>query len=107
MAALDKLAAEAATSTSTVTVPLGPDAVDIDVLPVRDWRPRHLRAIADGDYDSWAAGCLTEASLASWNDVDPTLGDIDAFFTAWMAATGQDPGKSPASQRSSRSTARR
>ena len=105
MTSLARVDAEAATATNTVAVPLGD--VDIEVLPVRDWRNSGLRALRDGDFDTWAEKCLTDAGRAAWLEADPTIGEIEDFFTAWKDSTGQDPGKSVASSRSSRSTARR
>lgn len=79
----------------------------VRVLPTNEWRSRAIRSMREGDYDTWAELCLAGDDYDIWTDVDPTLADVERFFEAWSEATGQDSGKSRASRRSSRSTARR
>jgi hypothetical protein len=104
-AAVRKLEAEARAGADTVLVPLGD--VEVEVLPIGEWRASGLRALREGDFDTWAAKCLSDEGLRAWDECDPTMSQVEEFFTAWSERTGQDPGKSPASRRSSRSTARR
>lgn len=108
MSALDALEAEVdaeAFDDGSLAVPLV-DAV-VHVLPVRKWRSSSVRAMRDGDFDRWAEKCLAEGDYALWQVIDPDMDEIEAFFTEWTRLSGQEPGKSAASSRSSRSTARR
>lgn len=105
MTQLARVQADAETAANVVAVPLGD--VEVEVLPVGKWRASGLRALREGDFDTWAEKCLTAEGREVWLDADPTMDEVEAFFTAWTERTGQDPGKSAASSRSSKSTARR
>jgi hypothetical protein len=88
-----------------VEVPLVDETVR--VKPLNEWRSSASRALREGDFDTWAEKCLAGDGYDTWLDLDPTLAEVEDFFTAWGAATGQDTGKSRASRRSSKRTARR
>lgn len=103
---LEALESEAVADDGSVTVPLA-GAAEIRVRPVQDWRASGIRAMREGDFDTWAEKALDEESYAAWTDVDPTMREVEAFFTAWGEATGQDQGKSRNSGRSSKSTRRK
>jgi hypothetical protein len=103
--ALTALEAEVDAGDGTVEVPLGDTTVR--VRPVGEWRSSAVRAMRNGDFDAWAETTLAGDDYQIWTDVDPTISECEAFFTAWGEATGQDSGKSGASRRSSKSTARR
>jgi hypothetical protein len=90
--------------TAPVEVPLG-DTTSTSGRWVSGGRP--VRAMRNGDFDAWAETALADGDYQTWVDVDPTITECEAFFTAWGEATGQDSGKSGGSRRSSKSTARR
>lgn len=64
----------------------------IEVAPLRQWRSRALRALRQGDFETWAEGCLTDDGLATWRAVDPTIAQVEDFFVAWGEQTGQSLG---------------
>lgn len=88
-----------------VEVPLGDTTVR--VIPASEWRASATRALREGDYDSWAEKSLAGDDYDVWCDIDPQMAEVQEFFKAWEAAGGSDLGKSSASRRSPRSTARR
>jgi hypothetical protein len=80
----------------------------VHVLPLRKWKGSAMRALREGDFDSWAERCLVDGDYDEvWAVVDPDLDQIDEFFAAWQEATGETIAKLRASSRPSRSTARR
>ena len=79
----------------------------IRVPPPGRWRTRANRALRQGDFDEWAELVLSEEDYEAWAELDPTNDEVDAFFAAWKDTSGQELGKSRASRRSSRNTARR
>lgn len=81
--------------------------VELRVKPVTKWRPSYLRALRQGDYDTWAAGVLHEDDIPTFVDLDATFEEINEFTSAAMESVGEAPGKSPARSRSSRSTRKR
>ena len=91
--ALEALEADAATDPNgVVTVPLA--EVSVRVKPVKQWRASGIRAMREGDFDTWAEKALADDDYSRvWKVVDPTMNDVEAFFRAWKAATGQDSGK--------------
>lgn len=96
------IVAETAAGDEPVAVSLG--AKTLHVKPVRKWRTSALRALREGDFEKWADGCLTDESVELWYELDPTIEEVEAFFTEWSEASGQDAGKSSALKRSSRAT---
>ncbi|MYY03061.1 MULTISPECIES: hypothetical protein [unclassified Streptomyces] len=87
------------------TVPL--DGVDLRIKPGNRWRPSYLRALRQGDYDTWAAGVLHEDDVTTFLELDPTFDEINEFTTAAMESTGEAPGKSSGRAKSSRTTRKR
>jgi hypothetical protein len=102
---LEAIEAEVDLADATVEVSLGDTKVR--VRPVGEWRSSSVRAMREGDFDAWAQKALVDGDYEIWQDVDPTISECEAFFKEWGVVTGQDSGKSGASRRSSRSTARR
>lgn len=101
----EALRAETAAGDQPVAVPLAGQT--IHVLPVRKWRQSALRALREGDFIEWATKCLSEEDAELWDEIDPTIEDIEAFFVAWSENSGQTAEKSSASRRSSTRTATR
>lgn len=91
-----------------VTVPVLLDGETVEVLPVRQWRSSATRALREGDFDSWAEKCLAGDSYEKvWQEIDPTIEQVEQFFVNWQAATGADPKASARSRSSSKGTRRR
>jgi hypothetical protein len=103
--ALEALEGEVLDPDGSVEVPLGDEKVR--VKPLNEWRSSATRALREGDFDTWAEKCLAGDDYETWSDLDPTLAEVEDFFTAWGKLSGQDSGKSRASRRSSNGTARR
>ncbi|MEV7250766.1 hypothetical protein [Streptomyces cyaneofuscatus] len=81
--------------------------VELRVKPANQWRPSYMRALRQGDYDTWAAGVLHEDDVQTFIDLDPTFDEINEFTSAAMETTGDTAGKSSGRARSSRSTRKR
>ncbi|MGW1828825.1 hypothetical protein ACWCO0_09715 [Streptomyces tubercidicus] len=81
--------------------------VDLRVKAIDQWRPSYLRALREGDYDTWAAGVLHEDDVQTFIDINATFAEINDFTAAAMEATGENPGKSGGRSRSSRTTRKR
>lgn len=77
------------------------------VKPVRQWRASALAALREGDLMGWAEATLSDDDWATWEEVDPTIEQIQEFFKSIDTGLGTDPGNSRASRRSSRGTRRR
>lgn len=106
-----------------VTVPIG--AIEIRVLPTRDWPASATKDLDSGLFEDWAEKCLVNDAVYETNDkgedvlvsgsddyekildADPTNGEFEDFFEAWGRATGVTREKLRASARSSRRTRRR
>jgi hypothetical protein len=84
---LDRLEADA-TQAGPVKVALAD--VEVEVLPQRKWKSSAIHALnASGDVEVWASKCLTPESYKAWQKVDPDLEQVEDFFVAWAAATGE------------------
>lgn len=71
---------------------------NIRVLPMNQWRKSSMQALRYADFDSWATTAVHPEDLPAFNSADPTLAELQTFFTAAMAHNGQPtPGKSGAS----------
>ncbi|OSC76526.1 hypothetical protein B5180_01870 [Streptomyces sp. BF-3] len=81
--------------------------VELRVKPANQWRPSYIRALREGDYDTWAAGVLHADDVQTFIDLDPTFDEINEFTAAAMETTGDTAGKSSGRARSSRSTRKR
>lgn len=77
------------------------------VKPVKQWRASALHALREGDLMGWAEVTLSDDDWAIWEEVDPTLEEIEAFFASINTGLGTDPGNSRRSRRSSNRTRRR
>ena len=91
-----------------VEVPLGPNHNMIRVMPSRLWRSSTLRDLNNGQFDDWAYHCLDDASYTTWQDLDPTVGDIQNMMIEFRdLEASADPLPTRRQRRSSRSTHRR
>lgn len=79
----------------------------IYVPPVKKWRASALHAMREGDFDTWARTTLEDDDWDIWNETDPTVEDIEGFFSTINPGLGTSPGNSRASRRSSKRTPRR
>lgn len=79
----------------------------IYVPPVKQWRASALHALRNGDMQTWAEITLDDDDWDIWQEVDPSLAEIEDFFETVNKGLGTSPGNSRASRRSSRSTGRR
>lgn len=77
------------------------------VPPVKKWRASALHALREGDFDTWAKGTLADDDWDIWDEVDPTIEEIEGFFASINPGLGTSPGNSRASRRSSRTTQKR
>jgi hypothetical protein len=107
--ALAAVQADADAGTGVVAVELVTEAGRevVHVLPVNKWKSSSLRAVREGNFDVWAEKALEGDGYAAWQRLDPDMDEVAAFLTAWTDGSGQDTGKSSASSRSSKTTARR
>jgi hypothetical protein len=97
-------AIEAETAAGDEPVAVLLDGLTVHVKPVKQWRSSGLRALREGDFQTWAEKCLEPESVDVWLDLDPTIGDVESFFEQWQELSGQSAGKSPVSPRSSKTT---
>lgn len=81
--------------------------VELRVRPVGQWRPSHLRALRNADFDAWAAGVLHEDDVETFIDLDAPFDDINTFTADAMESTGEAPGKSGGRSKSSTRTRKR
>jgi hypothetical protein len=77
------------------------------VKTIGQWRPSYLRALRQGDYDTWAAEALHPDDVDAFIEADATFDEINEFTGAAMESAGEAPGKPSARSRSSRSTRKR
>ncbi|GGX26947.1 hypothetical protein [Streptomyces chryseus] len=78
--------------------------VDLRVKTINEWRPSYLRALRQGDYDTWAAGVMHEDDVTTFVELDATFSEINDFTASAMESAGEAPGKSGARSRSSKPT---
>jgi len=89
---LEVLRSEALSDADDLTkIPLGPDGQIVEILPQRLWRTSAMDALNSGRFSAWAEKCLTEDSYDIWEDVDPTMEEIEEFFAAVGEANGMSP----------------
>jgi len=107
--ALEALEGDVVNSDGSVLVALDTEAgsADLQVKPVRKWKGSGIRAMREGDFDTWAEKALTAESYAEWKRLDPDMEEIEVFFTEWNKASGQDPKGSQPSTPSRKTTPRR
>jgi hypothetical protein len=80
---------------------------ELRVKSALHWRPSHMRALRQSDFDTWAAGVLHEDDVQTFVDLDATFAEIFEFVGQASEAVGEPVGKSTARARSSRSTRKR
>jgi hypothetical protein len=112
--AIDAAAAEAqeaeAADDPYVIVPMaGYDGVtkDVRTLPAGKWRASALRALNQGDTDTFMGLVLHEDDVEIYEELDPDVDAIGHFADAAACAGGEELGKSGGPRGSSRSTRRR
>jgi hypothetical protein len=71
----------------------------ISIPPVNKWRSSALKALNNGDFETWAQRTLSPEDFKVWTDIDPTLEEVDLLFQAAQAFLGTNPGNSKASRR--------
>jgi hypothetical protein len=74
---------------------------ELRVKPLIEWRPSYLRALREGDFDTWAAGALHEDDVQAFTDADATFREITAFTSDVLTRSGEAPGKPSGPSRSS------
>lgn len=77
----------------------------IYVPPTKQWRASAMHALRQGDFETWAEITLDDDDWDTWQEIDPTLAQIEDFFE--IINPKLSSGNSRASRRSSRSTRRR
>lgn len=70
------------------------------VPPTNKWRSSAMRALRNGDTETWAERTLSEEDYATWCEVDPTMEEVDTFFGNARDGLGVSVGNSRASRRS-------
>jgi hypothetical protein len=88
-----------------VTLPVADTKVR--VRPQQHWRMSHLRALNEGDFDTWADGVLHPDDVDEFLDQDITLAEFEVFAKEAAKATGDGLGKSRRPRGSSRNTRKR
>jgi len=83
------------------------DGNTILVPPLSQWKSSAMRALNNGDFETWAERTLDDEGWEVWQDVDPSVDQIDEFFGSFSDQLGVDRGNSRGSRRSSRTTRRR
>ncbi|MFJ3248322.1 hypothetical protein [Streptomyces sp. NPDC086782] len=83
------------------------DGVTLRVKSVNEWRPSHLRALRQSDFDTWAAGVLHDDDVQTFVDLDATFREIGAFVEEAMSGAGEPVGKPSGRAKSSRTTRKR
>lgn len=91
--ALEALEGDVVAGDGSVLVTLDTEAgsADLHVKPVRLWKASGIRAMREGDFDTWAEKAMPPESYAEWKRLDPDMEETERFFTEWNAASGQDP----------------
>lgn len=90
-----------------VQVALGDDGPLLWVPDQRQWRSSALSALNTGNFQAWADRTLAEEDAEAWEDHDPTVDEVEAFFEAHAKLSGADVGKRRRSARGARPMRRR
>lgn len=107
---LKAIEADAKVDPEGVTVTLVTDEGSVDVLvpPPYLWFEGAVEALTQGRVSDWVHLAVEDSgTLAAWDGLRKRYRDLTAFVEEWTRLTGEDPGKSPASAPSSRSTRKR
>lgn len=83
------------------------DGHTIMVPPLVAWKSSAMKALNNGDFETWAERTLDDEGWEVWTEVDPSVEQIDEFFGSFQDQIGVDRGNSRSSRRSSRTTRRR
>lgn len=81
--------------------------IEVRVKPQVDWRMSDIRALNQGDLDTWAESVLHPDDLDDFLDLDITLAEFRVFADEAAKATGDDLGKSKRPSGSSKRTRRK
>lgn len=108
---LEAVKAEAKAPEEGFLVPLVTDDGEVDILvpPAAMWFEGALDALIQGRVSDWINLATDDPeTLAAWASLPrKRYRDLNAFLERWTAASGENPGKSPVSSPSSRSTRKR
>ena|SRR5690349_13451507 len=88
-----------------ITVSLAGEAMR--VVPAGAWPVSAQRALREGDFDKFMATVLHEDDYDVYEELDPTLDEINQFIEDAGELSGESQGKSRGPARSSRRTRRR
>ncbi|WP_331731684.1 hypothetical protein OG298_45530 (plasmid) [Streptomyces sp. NBC_01005] len=103
---LDAADAQEAEATSKhITVALCGEGMR--VVPAGTWPVSAQRALRQGDFDGFMAAVLHEDDYELYEELDPTLDEINLFIEDAGNLSGEPQGKSRGPNRSSRRTRRR
>ncbi|MGZ4621455.1 MAG: hypothetical protein ACXVGF_04800 [Blastococcus sp.] len=109
--ALKAVEADAKADPEGVVVPLVTDSVTVDILvpPPHLWFEGAVEALTQGRISDWVHLAVEDPDvLAAWDSVPrKRYRDLNNFAEEWSRLAGENPGKSPASGTSSRSTRKR
>lgn len=83
------------------------DGMSVRVRPQKQWRMSHLRALNEGDFDTWAAGVIHPDDVEDFMDADLTLAEFEDFAARTADKTGDGLGKSGRRSKSSKSKRKR
>ena len=107
---LKAVEADAKADGEGVVVPLVTDAGSVDILvpPPHLWFEGAVEALTQGRISEWVHLAVEDPdTLAAWDGTRKRYRDLSNFVEEWSRLTGEEPGKSPASGGSSRSTRKR
>lgn len=88
-----------------ITVSLAGEAMR--VVPAGAWPVSAQRALREGDFDKFMSTVLHEEDYDLYEEIDPTLDEINQFIEDAGELSGESQGKSRGPARSSRRTRRR
>ncbi|WP_406501965.1 hypothetical protein OHA04_37665 [Streptomyces sp. NBC_01590] len=80
---------------------------EMRVVPAGTWPVSAQRALRQGDFDGFMAAVLHEDDYEVYEELDPTLDEINLFIEDAGNLSGESQGKSRGPNRSSRRTRRR
>jgi hypothetical protein len=107
---LKAIEADAKADPEGVVVPLVTDEGTVDILVPSPalWFEGAVEALTQGRVSDWIRLAVEDPKvLTAWDSKRKRYRDLSAFVKEWTRLSGEDPGKSPASVRSSRSTRKR
>ncbi len=69
----------------------------ITVLNPMDWEYSAIGCLRSGDLAAWAERAMDEQNFAAFDALHPSMREVRDFAEKWEQGTGQDLGKSEAS----------